>query len=117
MARIIVHKAGVFNVYCTISDNAIFTTGIKEEDLRIFWFIENGRNGLGYLDRMIEDAKTNGSSNRTSLAKTIASNRAGFKERKLSLKEFVEKFLTIPENYNPYSLDAPFQNYYEYALS
>jgi hypothetical protein len=118
MASILLHKDGVFNVYCTIADGPWFTSGVKEQDLKLALFLEYGKSGLMNYQREWERLLEYGTSSRMSpsIKEVISSNRAGPKEKKMSYDDFVAKFLTITDDYEPYDLSSPVGKHLDEAL-
>lgn len=98
MARIILHRQGVYNVYCTIADAPIFDHGLELEDLEEWVREEYGARALHYLPDRLKRAHIFGTSSfdGATLAELIFDNRAGQKERTLQFEAFVKKFMTLP---------------------
>lgn len=88
MARFIIHHEGVYNLWCTIADSPIYSSGITKEQLL--------RTDIIVTDERLERAHATGSSGfGDSLDDCIAVNRSGPKEANMPRDEFIAKFLTI----------------------
>lgn len=93
MGNIILHKDGAWNVYTTVSDGAIFTTGVREQDVRDYYRETFGERGLWGLDREMDTARTKGSNSR--MGETVADcarrNTQGVKGA-----AWIAQYLTLP---------------------
>ena len=98
MAEFVVHHQGVFNLYNSISDAPVFTSGVTETKLKRYFLRQYGESGLRTLEPRLIRAREQGTSCRLddSLQETIAANRAGPNESRVSYEEFIAKFLTLP---------------------
>ncbi len=91
MPRYIIHKDGVYNVFCTIVDDCLYDGGLSLEDLRA----ELDPPDPLYFQERLARAHHNGcSSFRDSLDCCIKANRSGPNETRLSREDFVKKYLT-----------------------
>ena len=103
MAHVIIHKDGVFNVYTTIADGAIYESGLNEDQLYEHFQRTDPtamlpENKAALITR-VERAKVKGTSSllHKTLHDTILCNRAGAEETHLSDEDFIKQFLTIRE--------------------
>lgn len=92
MANFIIHKDGVFNLYTTICDGAIYDSGLTEEQLYEHFRLEYGESGVRALPPRLERAKEKGTSAvmYDSLEELVSENL-----EKLSTEDFIAKYLTI----------------------
>lgn len=92
MPQFIIHKDGVFNLYTSVSDGAIYVSGLTEEQLHEHFRREYGESGLRALPPRLERARTKGTSAimYDSLEELVSGN-----SEKLSAEEFIAKYLTI----------------------
>ncbi|NHR04383.1 hypothetical protein HA052_04155 [Chromobacterium haemolyticum] len=97
MAEVILHNAGAYNLYNTISDGAHFVSALTLDQLRYYIQREYGDAGLKALPARLERAHTTGTSDpeAESLEEFLISNQAGANGETLSCADFVQKFLTI----------------------
>ena len=93
----IIHKDGVYNFYDTRSDGAWFESGLTLEQLTKFYEKEYGSHRLAELPERLERAHARGTSCRIteSLEYGLSCNRAGPGETRMSVEDFIAKFLTI----------------------
>ena len=92
MAQFIIHKDGVFNLYTTICDGAIYDGGLTEEQLYEHFRREYGESGVRALPPRLERAKEKGTSAMMydTLEELVSEN-----SEKISAEEFIAKYLTI----------------------
>ena len=57
MPELIVQKDGVFNIFSTVTDSPIFSSGITEEELTEWYREEYGNSGMLALPKRIERAR------------------------------------------------------------
>src|SRR5678816_861911 len=98
MPQIVVHHEGLFNLFDTRSDAAVFSRGVTEWELCRYIREERGMEGVRALADAIELARKTGTSCRepTDLASLIQCNRAGPREKELTPEQFIARFLTPP---------------------
>lgn len=97
MAEIILHHEGAYNLYDSISDGARFVSALTLDQLESFIRTQYGEKGMETFTRRVERAHTTGTSSwGDSLEKVICINRAGPKETRLTLDEFIAQYLTLP---------------------
>ncbi len=92
MPRYIIHHNGAFNEYTTVADGACWETAMSEDELRR-WLGPDGRE-----DRFDRAKATGCSAYGETLETCVIANRAGPNETKLTLDEFIRRFLTLPNN-------------------
>ena len=102
MSQILLHHKGVYNFYTTIADGACFELGLTLEQVKSHIKEELGNQGLKNLPDRIKRAQKTGTSEITgiSLNVLLLCNRAGKNERKLSTKQFINRFLTLKKTRN-----------------
>lgn len=90
MSRFIIHHEGAYNIWCTVSDAAVYVSALTRDQLH--------ETGEPITDERLARAHATGSSGLgDSLDDCIAVNRCGPKEANLSREEFIARFLTLPE--------------------
>lgn len=96
MGHYILHKDGVYNIYSTVSERVVFSNGVSLEELKRY-VLEFGTKGLfDELAERLKRARLNGCSGQgKSLESCILTNRSGPGESRLSMDEFVARFLTM----------------------
>ena len=92
MSQFIIHKDGVFNLYTTICDGAIYNGGLTGEQLYEHFRREYGESGVRALPSRLERAKEKGTSAvmYDTLEELVSEN-----SEKISAEEFIAKYLTI----------------------
>jgi hypothetical protein len=100
MPQLILHKNGAYNVYTTVADGACYEHALTREQLEEVIRFEGGARAVAELPKRLERAHKTGCSSvdGTTLEECIAGNRAGENEARLTVEEFVERFLTLPQN-------------------
>jgi hypothetical protein len=100
MPQLILHKDGAYNIYTTVADGACYEHALTREQLEEVIRFEGGARAVAELPWRLERAHKTGCSaiSGETLEECIAGNRAGENEANLSLEEFVERFLTLPQN-------------------
>ena len=99
MAEIILYHKGAYNVYSTISDAPIFESAITLAQLESYIQKRHGRVGYQTLPERLQRAHESGSSGFVDddLESAISANRAGPNESHLTVRQFVDQYLT-PEH-------------------
>lgn len=98
MPSYIIHKDGVYNLYTTVADGPWFVHGITLEQLQEITKEEFGASGLRDLPDRLERAHKTGCSaiSGETLEECIRCNRAGPKESRIPVDEFIAKYLSLP---------------------
>lgn len=96
----IIHKDGVYNFYDTRSDGAWFESGLTLDQLTEFYSQEYGHSGSKDLEFRLQRAHERGTSSfiDNSLEDCVRLNRAGPREQRMKVDDFIAKFLTIVED-------------------
>lgn len=97
MANLILHKNGAYNLYTTIADGACYESALTLEQLKEALRFEGGQAAIDALPARLERAHATGCSSvrGETLAECIECNRAGPNETRLSVDEFVARYLTL----------------------
>lgn len=102
MAEFILHHNGAYNIYNTVSDTARFEQAMTLEQFRAWYVRGYGEKsvcelgGFGLEDRLARAHATGSSAYDEDLEETICANRAGENESRLSVLQFIDRFLTLP---------------------
>ena len=98
MPRLIVHKDGAYNLYTTVADGACYESALTLEQLKEIIRLEQGETGVLALPVRLDRAHRTGCSalDGQTLEECIKCNRAGPNEARLTVAEFVERYLTLP---------------------
>lgn len=107
MANVILHKDGAYQVYTTIGDGPCFESALTLAQLTEYIQQELGAAGLRDLPQRLERAHRTGCSSALGLTleEVLATNRAGPKEKALSVEDFVRRYLTLPSSVLPEQLE------------
>ena len=92
MPRYIIHHKGAFNEYTTIADGACWESAMSKDELKRLLGPDGG------AERFKRATSTGCSAHGMTLESCVAGNRAGPKETELTLDEFIQRFLTLPNN-------------------
>ena len=99
MGQIIIHHDGAFNFYSTVSDSAVLTSSLTEEQVTTLIREQYGSVGAHALANRFARAKLEGTSSMLdhSLSKQLSCNRAGPGDSRMPVHDFIHKFLTLGE--------------------
>ena len=100
MANFILHRDGAYNIYTTIADCACYESAMTLDQLEKVIRFDLGEQGMRDLPYRLNRAHKTGCSSMSgeTLEECISCNRAGPHETCLSVDEFVEKYMTLPQN-------------------
>jgi hypothetical protein len=100
MPRLILHNAGAYQIYTTVSDGPCYEQALTLEELTQILRFEGGQAAVDALPERLERAhKTGCSSIRgETLEECIACNRAGPNEENVPVDEFIRRWVTLPAN-------------------
>ena len=95
MPQFIVYHEGKYNIHSTVSDGPYFSSGLTLDQLTHYIKEEFGNRGLTDLPARLKRAHATGCSGlpKMTLEECLSCNRAGPRERHLSTKEYIDKFL------------------------
>jgi len=98
MPRLILHKDGAYNLYTTIADGACYESALTLDELTEALRFEGGQRAVDELPARLERAHRTGCSalDGDTLEGCIFCNRAGPGESRLSVSDFIAKYLTLP---------------------
>lgn len=123
MPQILIHKDGAWNIFSTVVDAPVFEHAITYDDLKYYWYTQYGATSIMNFIESSERAKEHGTSSpmEKSIKNLIICNRAGPRETYMPYKEFMKKFMTLPDPYEPdevpekvqQQMDAQFNALYE----
>lgn len=101
MGQILVHHKGVYNFYTTVADGACFESGLTLEQVKSHIKEELGNQGLRNLPFRLKGAQETGTSDIicASLDELLICNKAGKNGRKLTTKQFIDRFLTLKQKH------------------
>ena len=96
MATAIVHHCGIYNIYSTICDDAIFDKGVTLEFLTDHMKASYGTYCWVEWERKLLRAQEHGTSFlNEDLESLVSCNCSGEDGRTLSYQEFIDKYLTV----------------------
>jgi len=103
MARLILHKDGVYNVFSSVVDAPLYDNGLTLDELTAEIKEEYGQQGLNALPARLNRAHNTGSSCALggTLEDTIDIYQANHMDEAdvcTSVDSFIRKFLTLPVN-------------------
>lgn len=100
MPQLILHKDGAYNLYTTVADGACYESALTLEQLEEVLRFEGGQMAIDGLPVRLDRAHKTGCSalDGRTLEECIECNRAGPNETRLTVDEFVERYLTLPHN-------------------
>jgi len=96
VSKIICHKNERYNIYCTVSDGFYFESSLNIDQLKYFIKEEYGDDGINNLSGRLDRAHKTGTSSihGDDLESLLCCNRAGLDEKKLSIEQCVNNFLS-----------------------
>lgn len=97
--NLILHRAGAYQLYSTISDRPCFDRALTLDELTRVIELSEGESAVNALPERLARAHAKGCSSLDdeTLADCIALNRAGPNEEAVPHDEFVRRWLTLPE--------------------
>lgn len=99
MGRYILHKDGAYNIYSTVVDAPLFDEPVTIGELREYIRGEYGDQGIRELAVRLERAHLTGCSGHgETLESCLVCNRAGPREKEMTLDDFVRLFLTLDDD-------------------